>query len=237
MTKGVKILLGCGAVAFLGAIAVVVVIVGGAFWVKGKAEKFGAEVKAKTEEISRYERQADQNTFTEPAGGVLQEDRLVKFLDVRKGVYVIYEAHKAEIESLSRRTEGKKDLSVSETFEAASLMARLVSDIRLAQVKGMAEQGMNETEYRYISVAVYKSAWAGMAEEENHGQGQQPAETMKQGADQMVDKIPGAGPELADKMRQTAEMMRAPEENVRLFKKYEADIKKYAMSGLAGIGL
>ena len=237
MTKGVKILLGCGVAAFLGAVVVVVAIVGGAFWVKGKAEQFTGEVAAKAEEISRYEKQANVNSFTEPAGGVLQEERLVKFLGVRKGVYVIYEAHQPEIESLSKRTEGKKDLSVSETLEAASIMARLVSDIRLAQVKGMAEQGMNETEYRYISVAVYKSAWAGMAEAENHGTGQQPADTMQQGADQMVRNIPGAGEELAEKMRQGAEMMRAPEENVRLFKKYEADIKKYAMSGLAGIGL
>ena len=58
---------------------------------------------------------------------------------------------------------------------------------------------------------------------------------MAQGADQMA-KMPG-GEALAEQMRQGAQMMHAPEENVRLFKKYEADIKKYAMSGLAGIGL
>lgn len=235
MTKGVKILLGCGAVAFLGAVVVVVALVGGAFWVKGKAEKFSGEVAAKAQEIESYTKKANANSFTEPAGGVLQEERLVKYLDVRKGVFAVYEAHRSEIESLNERTKDKKELSVSETFEAASLMARLVSDIRLAQMKGLAADGMNEAEYTYITQAVYKSAWASMAEQEQNNTGQQPAETMKQGADQMA-KMPG-GEALAEQMRQGAELMRAPEENVRLFRKYEADIKKYAMSGLGAIGL
>jgi hypothetical protein len=233
--KGGKILLGCGIAAVLAAGVAAVAVVGGAFWLKGKAEKFTGDVAAKAQDITRYEQQANQNSFTEPADGVLEEERLVKFLDVRKQVFVIYEAHKVEIEDLSRRTEGKKDLSLSETLEAASLMGRLVSDIRLAQVKGMAGNGMSEPEYRYIAQAVYKSAWAGMYEK-GQGDGQQPADALQKAADETVLTMPG-GEAMAQQMRQQAEALRVPEANVRLFKKYEADIVKYAMSGLAGIGL
>lgn len=233
MGKGGKILLGCGIAFVVVAIGAVVVVVGGAFWLKGKTEKFTGDLAAKTQEITRYETQANQNSFVEPADGLLQETRLVKFLDVRKQVYAVYEQRKAEIESLSSRTKDKKDLSFSETLEATGILARLAGDVRLAQMKALAGASMSEPEYRYIQQAVYKSAWAG---EYQKGAGQQPSQDLDKAAEEMKKNLPGSEV-MIDQMRRQAKQLEVPQANVELFKKYEADIKKYAMSGLAGIGL
>ena len=125
----------------------------------------------------------------------------------------------------------------------------------------LAELGMSETEYRDIQIAVYKSAWASGAQTES---GKLPAEavseSMSEAAKQMQDAmragleaaqkegVPGSGT-LSDEdvgklQEQVAKLgedaghaLEVPRANVELFRKYEADIKKYAMHGLAYIGL
>jgi hypothetical protein len=43
--------------------------------------------------------------------------------------------------------------------------------------------------------------------------------------------------EAAKQQREQAKQLDVPKQNIDLFRKYEADIKKYAMSGLEWIGL
>ncbi len=120
---------------------------------------------------------------------------------------------------------------------------------------------MSEEEYRDIQLAVYKSAWASDAERES---GKMPAEavseSMSQAAKGMEEAmragleaaqkggVPGSGtlsPEDAKKAQEAMDQLgqdagqalAVPRANVELFRKYEADIKKYAMHGLAFIGM
>src|SRR5574340_1250020 len=128
MSKGQKIALGCGCAVLLAGAAVVGVVGFGAYWAKGKISEAGGSLEklsAKTEEISKWEKQANANPFTAPADGVIQESQLRKFLDVRKGVYTVYQQHKAEFDTLEQRTKEKKDLSFNETIEAGAKIASL----------------------------------------------------------------------------------------------------------------
>jgi hypothetical protein len=120
---------------------------------------------------------------------------------------------------------------------------------------------MSEEEYRDIQVAVYKSAWASGAEKES---GKMPAEavsdSMSEAAKQMQESlragleaaqregVPGSETLSPEDVRKAQEAMEqlgqgagealaVPRANVELFRKYEADIKRYAMHGLAFIGL
>jgi hypothetical protein len=246
MSTGAKVAIGCGIVAVGGGVVIAIALGFGAYWLKGKAEQMTGGVEAmgrKAEEIESWERKANENAFVAPADGVIAEDRLVKFLDVRRQVYAIYDQHRAEIEHFAARTKEKKDLSVSETLEGAGKLAGLAADVRLAQMKGLAGVGMNEEEYRYIQMAVYKSAWAAEAEK---GTGKTPAEELHEQAAKLRAEAGenGASPQTAQAAGQIAQMMEAaggtmevPRANVELFRKHEADIKKYAMTGLAMIGL
>jgi hypothetical protein len=265
MGTGAKVAIGCGCLLLLGAAAVVGVVGVGAFWAKGKiTEATGGlgKIAAKTEEIDRWEKEANANAYTPPADGVIPEARFLKFLDTRKRVYAVYERYEADLRDLQRRSESAGDkLSPSDLWSAGGKVAEVFGEIRLAQMKALAEVGMSEAEYRDIQIAVYKSAWASGAETES---GQLPAEavseSMSEAAKQMQDAmrsglaaaqkggVPGSGTVSDEDVRKAQEQMaklgeeagqvlEVPRANVELFRKYEADIKKYAMHGLAFAGL
>lgn len=219
MGTGTKVAIGCGIAVLLAGVVVIVGLGAGAYWLKGKAEKVAGNITAKTEEIAKYEKTANANPFTRPPDGVIQEGRLQKFLEVRKQVYAVYEQHRPELEDLEKRTKDKKEASFTDVMEAGTKLASLTADIRLAQLKGLSDLGMNEEEYRFIQMAVYQSAWASAAEKET---GRQPSEAVS---------------EAMDEASRAAKALDVPKANLDLFRKYEADIKKYAMHGLAFIGL
>ena len=84
----------------------------------------------------------------------------------------------------------------------------LINELRLAQAQALADVGMSEDEYRFLVEQIYKSMWA--SEAARSATPQAPA----LGADSTV-----------------------PPANVALFRKYETDIKTYAMGGLEWVGL
>jgi murein L,D-transpeptidase YcbB/YkuD len=238
MGTGTKIAIGCGIALLLAGVAALVGLGAGAFWLKGKAEQAAGGLSgfgAKAQEIDKWQKVADANPFTAPANGEIQEAQLKSFLDVRKQVYVVYQQHKPELESLHERTKGRKTLTLGETLEAGSTLASLAADIRLVQAKALAGFKMSEQEYRYIQIAVYKSAWATTTA---------PLPEIAKGVEQGGDK--GAQDEEDDtrqareavaQLRQGMKQLDVPQANIELFRRYQADIDRYAMHGLAVLGL
>jgi hypothetical protein len=82
---GGKIAIGCVVVVVVLGIVAIVALGGLAFWVKGKAE----QVTAEQSRIEELHRKANANRFTPPADGTIREDRLQKFLDIRRRVYAV----------------------------------------------------------------------------------------------------------------------------------------------------
>ncbi len=251
MSTAGKIALGCGVLAFLAVIAFTMMLVGGAWWAKKKVEQTVEKVTTGPEEIEDYTRKANAVPFERPAGGVVQEDRLRKFLEVRKGVHTIYEQYRGRLEGTK-----PEDVSVSDVTKAFGA----INELRLAQAKSLAEIGMSEAEYRFIQMAVYQSTWATAAEGQT---GKQMSEILAESARKADEaaragieqagrvKVDGVGQVSPERIRkaqeQMAEMMakaaegakklEVPQANIDLFRKYKADIDKYAMSGLALLGL
>jgi hypothetical protein len=182
---GAKVAIGCGIAALVGMVAVAVALFGGIWWVKGKTEQF-AVTETRIEELKK---QANGVPFVEPSDGVVREDRLVKFLDVRRRVFDVYSRHRDELEAIDKKK--KADLGDLRRGLGA------FNEARLAQAQALADVGMSENEYRFMVEQVYKTLPA--------SEGAKPAD------------IPPA--------------------NIALFRKYEADIKQYAMGGLEWIGL
>jgi hypothetical protein len=241
MTKGAKIALGCGCLVLLVGVAIVVVFGVGAFWAKSKLHQVTGNIDKlgeKARQIETYEKKANANPYSAPADGVIPEARFVKFLDVRKQVYTVYERFKADINALEakHKREGNQQ-SLSGALEATGKVAQIFTEARLAQVQALADVGMSEQEYRDIQIAVYRTAWAA----ESQGQsGKMPAESLRE-AERAAESQPGLSDEdrrkLHESMGQAAQALEVPKANVELFRKYEAEIKKYAMTGLELIGL
>lgn len=240
--KGAKIAIGCGIAVVLVGIAVIVAFVGAGFWLKGKAEELAGE----QQKIEELHRKADANAFSRPADGVIEEARLVTFLDARKRVYGVYGKHKDEIEGASKK--GKTDFGdVRKAFA-------WLSEIRLAQAQALADVGMSQDEYRFMVESIYKTMWAAEVEKSTGKTPSEAAAAAAAGAEEALAKAAEDAnmPEEARKAlreaqeqakqsaRETSEAARqldVPEANLALFRKHEADIKKYAMSGLEWIGL
>jgi hypothetical protein len=260
---GAKIAIGC-ALALVLAVVVAVVGLGGlAYWGISKGKDKLEQVAGEEQRIEELQKKADRNAFTRPADGVIAEDRLVKFLDVRKGVYDVYQKHAADLESRSRKD--KAELSdVTTAFT-------VVNEIRLAQAQALADTGMSQDEYRWLVEQVYKTMLASEVERStgtasvSEAASQAMGKAMKEMA--RADAEAKTAAEAArragsvegqtaaaesreamakgmedlekaqDQMREQAKQMDVPAANLALFRKYEADIKRYAMTGLAWVGL
>jgi len=85
----------------------------------------------------------------------------------------------------------------------------LINELRLAEAQALADVGMSEDEYRFLVEQIYKSMWASEAARSADGKASPPA--------------------IGDST--------VPPANIALFRKYEPDIKKYAMGGLEWVGL
>jgi hypothetical protein len=210
------------------------------------------------DEIEEWEKEANAHPWERPEDGVIPELRLTTFLGVRREVHEVYETHKADLQELRERTEGDGEtLSPGEVLTFGGKAVRMFGDLRLAQVRALAENGMSEQEYYAIQTAVYVAAGVAKTEEET---GTAPAEAMSEAAQQIQEAIriavqtaqkqglPGAGrvteshmEELEkglEKMGSTgAEALTVPPENLELFRKHQEEIERYAMHGLTFLGL
>jgi hypothetical protein len=224
-------------------------------------DKLAKKASAVTEEIDRWEAKANANPYDPPSDGVIPEDRLLKFLEARKQVYAVYETRRADLEALEKKHESPSDkLTPSELWTAGGQLAEAFGALKLAQAKALADVGMSEAEYHAIQLAVYKTAWASDAQKQT---GQMPAEALEKSmaeagrqvqeavargaAEAQKQQVPGAtglSPEDAKKIGdgfaeagKAAKALEVPKANVDLFRKHEAEIRRYAMSGLGLIGL
>lgn len=251
MKTGAKIAIGCAVAAFLAVLLVVAGLFGAAWWGKKKFDEAtgGIERMADAQkEIQRYQEEANRNSFTAPPDGVIEEGRLLKFLAVRRDVSGVYARYKDEIERYSKR-EQKPDLAAFGTG------VQMISELRLAQAKAQAREGLCDDEYHYLIQQVYKTAWAaGVAKESG---GRQPSQVAQEGLGKAADEMRKQldNPALSAEQRRqietalkqleeqsataerAAEQFDVPEANLELFRRHETEIKQYAMSGLEFLGM
>jgi hypothetical protein len=258
VTTGAKIAIGCGVALILGIMVVAAGVFGGAYWLKGKTE----ELTGNETRIEELQKKANENTFDRPADGVIREDRFLKFLDARKRVYASYEKHRGTLEAMNKKKQGDWG-DVTTGFSVINEL-RLAHAQALADV-GMSEdeyQFMVEQVYKSAWASEIQKSTGKMPSEVASDTFAKAQEAMRQAqreAAQAEERADRAGNEAAEEQAEDAreavdegvqELGRAgqdaregtaqtdvPPQNIELFRKYEADIKKYAMGGLEWIGL
>lgn len=237
MGKGAKIAIGCFVVALLGAVGVSAVLFGGLWWAKSKVQDYTGNIAKGAEEYARYEKQANANSFTPPADGAFTEDRLLKFLEVRKAVYSVYEMHRADFESM----KAKKQAELGDAMKIPGILA----EIKLAQEKAQAQVGMSDGEYIFMVQSLYGAAMNSTVQKETGKTASQNLDevaaqsrkAMEEAAKQTgVTSLPDMQGQM-DQAKQALSALGAPQSNIDLYRKHEAEIKKYTMEGLALIGL
>jgi hypothetical protein len=269
LSTGAKIAIGCGVAFVVGMLGVAAAVFGGLWWAKGKVD----QVTAHEARIDELKKRANAVPFSEPADGLIREDRLVKFIDIRRRVFDVYVKHKDELEAMNKKEKAD--------FSDVTKGLGVLSEVRTAQAEAQADVGMGESEYHWLVQQVYKTLWASEVARETGGKSVSQAageaydkaadelEKTRQAAEAGVQKeiprdaaltpeqrqmledqraaakkgIADAEKGLTDLRKQGAEArenaraLDAPPANIALFRKYEADIKKYAMGGLEWLGL
>ena len=240
MKPWMKVALGCLAVSVIAVFLLVAGVVGLGYWAKNKVE----EVTGGGASVEEARRIANAVPFTPPAGRVIAEPRLVRFIEIRASVFSVYEKYRSEIESRVAKLKEGKSLDFGDISTGLTLMGELQKTETLA----LAKHGMSEDEYAFITGEVYKSMWTDFgAGEAGKKAIRDAAEAAKAaaaaikaaGAESMPaearEALTKAGSEITASSQQASREIdnagTAPE-NVVLFKKYEADLKKYAMPGL-----
>jgi len=119
------------------------------------AEQFETDQKGVEEALAK----ANANPFSPPADGVVQEDRLLRFLAVRKAIHDnVYLKHKDMIEAQAKKEN--PDLS------ALAKLPFIIAELRAAKARALADEGMSENEFSWMFQTVYGSlVMAGIAQE------------------------------------------------------------------------
>jgi hypothetical protein len=251
LSRGAKIALGCGVALLAVVVGVSVLVFGAAWWGYGKARQVARQVEGDQKRIEAARAQANANPFTPPADGVIQEERLVKFLAVRRKLYGVYAKYKDVIEDQEKSGKQPGLQFVGQAFTA-------VNELRTVTAEGLAEQGMSEEEYRYLVTAVYKTMLGGgfsaggqslpeLARTATEAAAQQ-AERAAEEAERNPDLPESAKQQLREAARQAREQAAqavesmkgvadVPPQNLALYRKYQDEIQQYAMTGLELLGL
>jgi uncharacterized iron-regulated membrane protein len=237
-----KVAIGCLAVSTVLAFLLVAGLLGFGYWAKDKVQEFTGGGPA----VEEARKAANAVPFVRPAGGVIAEPRLVHFIEVRASVFSVYEKYRSEIETrVAKMKEGK-----SLDFGDISTGLTLMGELQKAETLALGKHGMSEDEYAFINGEVYKSMWTDVgADDEGRKAVDQAARSAGAAAEALnstsVEGLPPEAREALAKARvelaeaakdasREIERATAPApENAALFKKYETELKKYAMPGLS----
>ena len=239
MGKVGKIAIGCVLFLFLAGVALIAGLGGLAWWGKGKLKEMAGPAIESAQKVSELEQKTNQqNPFTRPADGVVAEDRLLKFLEVRKRVFAVYERNKAFFQAAAERKQAE--------FSDVTRGIGVVGEIRQTLAEALLDVGMNKDEYAFIAESIYHSAWAAGVADAAGGKtiseatGAALDEAQKQLEATRYPEAEKAAQALREQRDATVAMSESadvPKANVELFRKHEAEIKQYAMGGLELLGL
>ena len=239
-------LIGCIAIVA----GIIVILAAGGFFVRSKIKEYTqgpVEAEKTTEQLSK------DYPFTPPANGVITENQLQRFLAARKQIFSVYQKYESEFKKL----EGK-DADFSVLTKGISFF----KEVREEHARALAAQRMPPAEYQYIVNSVYKT-WAASGTKDalkdktfEDVADSQLKESIERIDQQLKDpKTPEAAKKALEKTREEFQKQRdkigentivkqmdatlesVPAENLALFKKHEAEIRKYSMAGLELAGL
>lgn len=247
MSTGVKVvLIGCG---LLFVIAIIAFGVGGYFVKRYVGEGIETVKNVVGSDDSEYGKKiaelSQEYPFTPSSDGVITEDQLQRFLNVRKSLYSIYKNHESEFAKL----QDPKGPGFDTALKGFSMM----NELRKAQAGALEAQKMSMEEYRYMVTTVYVT-WASKATQDVVPAMNSAAEDLKKSIEDINKQIADSSiPEAAkEQLRQTKQMMQSqldsipqnvdkqlegvPQANIDLLKRYQKEIEQYYMAGLEYIG-
>ncbi|HJU86756.1 MAG TPA: hypothetical protein VJ788_05255 [Gemmatimonadota bacterium] len=164
MSTGAKVAIGCGIVALLAIVGVVVAIVAGGIFVSRKADEFTGGLEAQQEASETVQELEREHPFTPPSDGIVDSDRAETFFAVTDDAW---EEMREWVEDMQERGEdidsGGREAGLGDAMAGWQGFGRS----RVALSEALADNDMAVSEY----------IWTGMALAHAYAALDQPAET------------------------------------------------------------
>jgi hypothetical protein len=173
MSTGVKVAIGCGILALLAIVGVVVAIVAGGMFVSRKADQFTGGLEAQQEASETIQELEREHPFSPPADGVVRSDRAATFFEVTDDAW---EGMQEWVEDMRERGEEIDGRGGQAGLGDAMAGLQGLGRSRVALSEALEDHGMPVSEY----------IWTGMALARAYAALDQPAESSAVPADNLT---------------------------------------------------
>lgn len=154
MSTGAKIAIGCGIVALLAIVALVVAGVAGGLFLKRKADDFQGGVEAQTEATETIRELETEHAFTPPADGRIGADRAERFFEVTDDAWVDMEEVARDLAERGRDIEERGgEGGMGDAMAGLQGLGRA----RTALADALEENEMPVSEYLWTGLALMRA--------------------------------------------------------------------------------
>lgn len=155
LSTGAKIAIGCGALAFLGLVVVVLAIAAGGLFLRDRADDFVAGIERQAEVTERMERLQRERPFQPPEDGVVTERQARTFFAITDDAWEEMEGWADEMADLGRRME--RDEARLRDMAAGVRGAGRFVESRAILADAMVEHEMTVGEYLWTGLALLRA--------------------------------------------------------------------------------
>lgn len=154
MSTGMKVAIGCGIVAILVIVVLIVAGVAGGLFLKRKADQFTGGVEAQTEASETIQELEADHPFTPPADGLIGADRTDRFFEVTDDAW----AEMEEVaEDLTERSRDIDERGGEAGMRDAMAGLQGLGRARVALADALEENGMPASEYLWTGLALMRA--------------------------------------------------------------------------------
>lgn len=156
LSTGAKIAIGCGALALLGVVVLLVAVAVFGWFVRDRAEEFGAGIERQMEVSQQMERLREEHPFQPPADGEVTAEQAERFLAVTDRAWAGMEEWAGEMVNLQRRMEGRERPGLRELAEGVRGAGGL-AESRAVLTEALVEEEMSVGEYLWTGFQLLRA--------------------------------------------------------------------------------
>ena len=151
MSTGAKVAIGCGILAVLAIVGVIVAIVAGGMFASRKLDELGGGLEAQQQAAETIHELESEHPFTPPQDGVVREDRAETFFDVTDAAWEEMQDWVADMED---RTEDIESRGGEAGFRDAMAGLQGLGRSRVALTEALADHDMPVSEYLWVGTTL-----------------------------------------------------------------------------------
>lgn len=156
LSTGAKIAIGCGALAVLGVVVLLVAVAVFGWFVRDRAQELGAGIERQMEVSQQMERLREEHPFQPPDDGVVTAEQAQRFFAATDRAWSGMEEWAGQMADLQRRMEGRERPGLRELAEGFRGAGGL-AESRAVLTEALVEERMSVGEYLWTGFQLMRA--------------------------------------------------------------------------------